>query len=455
MKKSPRFSLKKAIEVLEKHILLDPPHLVIDFEKSHGSYFYDALSDRELLDFYSFFASLPIGFNHPKMLEKSITEDLYRAGLCKPANSEVLSIEYAEFVDTFEKIAAPKGFEHFFFISGGGLAVENALKAAFDWKVRKNLAKGIKDKGSQIIHFKRAFHGRTGYTLSLTNTFDPNKTKYFPKFDWPRITSPFIQFPLTDSNLEQVIHLENQAVQEIKKAFAERPDDIAAIIIEPIQGEGGDNHFRKEFIQALRKLADENEALLIFDEVQTGMGMTGRMWCAEHFGIMPDIICFGKKSQICGIMCNDRVQEVDSVFKVPSRINSTWGGSLVDMVRCARYLEIIEEEHLVENAARMGKFLLDGLRNISQHFAHMTHIRGRGLMIAFDLPSTEERNKFRRYLFDAGCMVLPCGERSIRLRPSLNLTLEDAKKGLVFIREGFQKLYPSTESKTKVPSLGV
>lgn len=441
MKDFPRFNPSSAVAFLRKYILLDPDSMVIDFEKSRGSYFHDAVSGRDYLDFYTFFASFPIGFNHPRMLEPSFVEDIKRTALCKVTNSDVLSIEYAEFVDVFRKIALPEGFNHLFFISGGALAVENALKTAFDWKIRKNLEKGIKDKGTQILHFKNAFHGRSGYTLSLTNSFDSNKTKYFPKFQWPRVTSPFLKFPVTEKNLQETIALEDQAVREIKQAFIDNADDIAAIIIEPIQGEGGDNHFRPEFLRSLRNLAEENEALLIFDEVQTGIGLTGRMWCAQHFDFMPDIICFGKKMQVGGIMCTERIQEVDSVFKVSSRINSTFGASLVDMVRCARYLEIIESEKLVANAERVGRLLQEGLGELATKYKVISNVRGRGLMIAFDLPSNNDRNVFRRNLVKEGCMVLSSGEKSIRLRPPLNLSRDEAEKGVGLIGNVLKSLY--------------
>ena len=373
-------------------------------------------------------------------MEPEFLQAIQRTGLCKPANSDVLSSEMADFVDTFHEIAAPEGFEHFFFISGGSLAVENALKAAFDWKVRKNLADGIKGKGSKIIHFYKAFHGRSGYTLSLTNTFDPNKTKYFPKFDWPRVTAPIMQFPQNEENLNHVNQLEQKAVDEILLAFKDHPHDIAAIIIEPIQGEGGDNHFRPDFFRKLREIADDYGAILIYDEVQTGMGLTGKMWCAEHFDAMPDIICFGKKVQVGGIMSTNRLQEVDGVFKVAGRINSTFGGNLVDMVRATRYLEIIQEDKLVANSATVGEYILEQLVQISGRYEIMSNVRGRGLMIAFDLPGTKERNSFRDNLFEAGCMVLACGEKSIRLRPALNLSMENADAGLNYIEDNLRNI---------------
>jgi L-lysine 6-transaminase len=233
-----------------KRILADGMDQIIDLNKSHGSWLVDSRDEKEYLDLFSMFASLSVGYNHPYLLENK--DRLMSSALNKPTNSDVYSMEMAAFVDTMGRIAQPQYLPYAFYIEGGGLAVENALKTAFDWKVRKNLSKGIKNKGSQIIHFKECFHGRTGYTMSLTDSPDPRKTLYFPKFDWPRIDNPKINFPLNDENLEDVINKENIALEQIKDAIRNNPDDIAGLIIEPIQGEGGDNHFRCEFFKELR-----------------------------------------------------------------------------------------------------------------------------------------------------------------------------------------------------------
>jgi L-lysine 6-transaminase len=337
----------------------------------------------------------------------------------------------AEFVETFSRVVPDSLNRRMFFIEGGALAVENALKAAFDWKVRKNLAAGKGERGGSVLHFQEAFHGRSGYTLSLTNTADPRKYQYFPRFDWPRVTNPKLSFPITDEVLAGVLEAEERAVAEIRQALADHPDDIAALILEPIQGEGGDNHFRPEFLRKLRELADENEFLLIFDEIQTGFATTGRWWCFEHFGVTPDILAFGKKTQVCGICAADRLDEVESVFKVPSRINSTWGGNLVDMVRCQRYIEIIEDEALLDNARRVGQVLLDGVRGFEAEFpGRVSNGRGLGMLVAFDLPDGETRTAVRLEMRKEGVLGMPSGTRSIRFRPPLNLTAEEAREGL-------------------------
>lgn len=433
-------TIDNSLDVLSKHMLRDGMNLVLDFEGSHGNYLRDLSTGKEYLDFFSFFASLPIGFNHPGTKDAEYQAKLSRVAQIKPSNADIYSMEMAEFVSTFARIAGDQHFNKFFFISGGALAVENALKAAFDWKVRKNLAAGKGEKGSQIIHFKEAFHGRSGYTMSLTNT-DPIKTMYFPKFDWPRISNPKCRFPMDQQALMDVVAAEKQALAEIHAAIASNPDDIAAIIIEPIQSEGGDNHFRVEFLKALRQICDQHEMLLIFDEVQTGIGLTGKMWAYNHFPeALPDLVAFGKKTQICGIMASDRLNEVDSVFKVSSRINSTFGGNLVDMVRCQRYLEIIEQENLVDNAARVGDFILGGLQQLQKQYEQVSNVRGRGLLLAFDCPDADYRQKLKDCLFEHQMMVLVCGEKSMRLRPGLAMNFEDAAKGLEIFDTCLKKL---------------
>jgi len=425
-------------ETLSGRMLADGFDIVFDLEKSQGSYFYDLKTGRRFLDFFTFFATSPVGFNHPRLTSPAMIEKLGRLSVNNISNSDLYTVEMAEFVDTFFRVAVPPSMIHSFFISGGTLGVENALKAAMDWKVRKNFTKGYsREVGHHVLHFEQGFHGRSGYTLSLTNTADPNKHKYYAKFDWPRIINPKIKFPLTEGNLEEVERLEKKAVGQIKAAFAGNKDDICAIIIEPIQGEGGDNHFRGEFLRELRTLADENDAMLIFDEVQTGIGLTGRMWAYQHFGAEPDMIAFGKKTQVCGFLCGKRIDEVaENVFHVSSRINSTWGGSLIDMYRSKIYLDIIAEEKLVENTARMGEMLLAGLNQAADDFPHLvSNVRGRGLMCAIDLPSTDVRDELRRELYHNGVVMLGSGTHSVRFRPPLNVSEGEIAEGLEILRK--------------------
>jgi len=424
------------LEAIGQHVLLDGFKVVVDLDKSRGSYLHNAVSGKRLIDLYGFFGSMPVGFNHPHFDQPEVQRDLLRAAKVKIANSDVYSEGYAEFVAAFERVVGLPPLERYLFIEGGAMAVENCLKAAMDWKVRKSLASGRGERGTQILHFRRAFHGRSGYTMSLTNT-DPRKTDLFAKFDWPRVSCPHIDFSLPESEREgDVIAREQKAEREIRDFIDQRGIDICAIIIEPIQGEGGDNHFRGEWLQKLRKICDDHDILLIFDEVQCGMGATGRNWCCEHFNVVPDLLAFGKKAQVCGVMAGPRLDEVkDNAFRLSSRLNSTWGGNFTDMVRSTHYLRIIEKEHLVEDAAKVGAYFLDQLHDLQLEEPLISAARGRGLFLAFDLPDPKTREEFWKGFFDLGVLTLRSGENSIRFRPPLDITSEVIDEAMEAMRK--------------------
>ncbi len=435
-----KFEAKDVHEVIGTVMLADGYDLVVDLDRSQGQILYDAKWKKPYLDFFSYFASNPVGHNHPKMRDPKFLDEIGKIAIHNPSNSDLYTVEMAKFVATFSRVAMPDGMEHLFVVAGGGLAVENALKTAMDWKVRRNLAKGIgtgeNPIGTRVMHLEKAFHGRTGYTMALTNTADPRKYMFYAGFDWPRVSAPAAKFPIEGKNLEEVIALEKKSLEEIEAAFKADPNGICAFIIEPIQGEGGDNHFRKEYFMAVRELCDRFDAILIYDEVQSGMGITGKTWAWQHHGVEPDILCFGKKTQVCGIVAGPRIDEVEkNVFVESSRINSTWGGNLTDMVRCRKYLEIIEEDNLIENAAKMGGKLLDGLRKIESGFEEVTNSRGKGLMCAFDLPDGKFRGEFLAACMDKGMIVLPCGTCTVRFRPSLNVEASDIDRAMIIIAE--------------------
>ena len=417
-------------EVLSRHVLTTGGFpLVLDTARSHGSWVVDARTGEEYLDLYSFFASAPLGLNPPGLADDAeFRAVLAEVAANKPANSDIFSTHYAAFVDTFARVLGDPALPHLFFIEGGALAVENALKAAFDWKSRHNEAHGRSaELGTKVLHLTNAFHGRSGYTLSLTNT-DPVKTDRFPKLDWPRIDVPAIVFPLEDHRAE-VEAAERRALDQARAAFEAHPHDIACFIAEPIQGEGGDNHLRAEFLQAMQQLCHANDALFILDEVQTGVGLTGTPWAYQQLGLEPDIVAFAKKVQLGGIMAGRRVDEVpENVFRVAGRINSTWGGGLVDMVRSRRLLEIIERDGLVARAAELGAGLLGDLDKLAvRHGTLVSNVRGRGLMCALDLPDPAVRDGVVRRLYDERVLALGCGPRSIRFRPALTITADELR----------------------------
>ncbi|MDP6540577.1 MAG: L-lysine 6-transaminase [Planctomycetota bacterium] len=418
-------------EILSRHQLADGFPMVVDLARSHGSYLHDARSGEEFLDFFTCFASWPVGYAHPGLEEPAFREELALAAANNPANSDLYTTQMAEFVEAFATRVTPAEYPHHFWVAGGALAVENALKAAFDWKAHK-LGVDVVDDGNALVvmHFREAFHGRSGYTLSLTNT-DPTKVELFPKFDWPRISNPKLAFAGDGSLLGDPEADEARAVAEMEEAFERHAGRVAAIIIEPLQGEGGDNHFRDEFLAALRRLADEHEALLVFDEVQTGFYGSGQPWLWQTKGTAPDLVAFGKKSQICGFYSNGRIDEVESnVFRRSSRINSTWGGNLVDMVRSRRFIEIIEAERLGENVAARGVQMVEGLRELAADRDQISNVRGVGSLVAFTLDSAGLRDQVLSDLRQRRLLALPCGEATIRFRMPLVVSEDEVRLAL-------------------------
>lgn len=424
-------------EVLSRSILADGFDFVLDLNRSRGSMLYDARDGRRYLDMFTFFASSPLGMNHPALArDAEFRAELAAAALNKPSNSDVYSVPMARFVETFVRVLGDPALPHLFFVDGGALAVENALKVAFDWKSRHNERRGVDPAlGTRVLHLRGAFHGRSGYTLSLTNT-KPVTVARFPRFDWPRIDAPHLRCGA------DIDALEAESLRQARAAFAAHPHDIACFIAEPIQGEGGDRHFRPEFFAAMRRLCDEHDALLIFDEVQTGCGLTGTAWAYQQFGVQPDVVAFGKKTQVCGIMAGRRVDEVaDNVFAVSSRLNSTWGGNLADMVRARRILEVIEADELFEHAARQGAYLLRGLHDLAREFPGLVlDVRGRGLMCAFSLPTTADRDELIGRLWRGGVIVLPTGDDGVRFRPALTVSRGEIDAAIGAVRDALPTL---------------
>jgi len=417
---------------LSDHVLVDGFPIVLDLAKSHGSHLVDARDSTEYLDFYTFFGSSPLGMNPPGLFDDPTTrEELAEAAGNKPANSEVPTVAFAEFVTTFARVLGDPELPLLFFVEGGALGVENALKCAFDWKSRQNEAAGRSPElGTRVLHLRHAFHGRSGYTLSLTNT-DPVKTDRYPKFDWPRISSPAVQFPL-DRYLVETEAAEQAALAEAQAAFEAYPHDIACFIAEPIQCEGGDRHLRSEFLSAVQDMCHRHDALFVLDEVQTGAGGTGTPWCYQQLGLSPDLVAFGKKVQLGGVMGGRRVLEIEeNVFRTSGRIDSTWGGNLTDMVRSRRLLELVEQTGAMANAETLGRHLLARLVELEQTWPNLiSNARGRGFIAAMDIATKDLRSALLTSLWqEEHVIAFGCGERTLRLRPALSMTAEDVDAG--------------------------
>ncbi len=413
------------LATLRGHLLVDGFDMVLDLDASHGSTLVDQRDGREWLDMFSFFASNALGMNHPVFADPEVRERLTRATIHKPSNSDVYSDVLSDFVAAFDRVLGIDELPHLFLIEGGAMAVENALKAAFDHHSRRGEAAGRGDDPGVIAHLEGAFHGRSGYTLSLTNT-DPAKTARFPQFDWPRLPTPALRFPL-DDHAEHNEAVTDRALEAAADLFARRPHDIAAFIAEPIQGEGGDRHLSQRYLRGMQDLCHDHDTLFVLDEVQTGVGITGTPWAHQQLDLEPDLVSFGKKTHVCGIMGGRHVDDLaDNVFTVSSRINSTFGGGLADMARSTVILDVIERDDLIANAAKTGDHLAQRLDELAATHDAVTDPRGRGLFRAVDLPDPDRRDAVVSHLFTRErVIVLGCGTRSIRFRPTLTVGTDE------------------------------
>jgi L-lysine 6-transaminase len=427
---------RSALDLLRLHVAGDFADIVVDLDASSGCQLVDQTTGTSYLDMTTYFSSAPLGHNHPALSDPAFAGELLRAARAKPSNPDFPTMAQAEFTRVFLRVLGDPELPLLFFIDGGALAVENALKIAFDWKTKRNAEHGLAVRGSRVLHFEHAFHGRSGYTLSLTNT-DPAKTRDYPVFDWPRLPAPAVHDPDLHAR-PGLLPEEHAALDTARAAIRRHGAEIACCVFEPIQGEGGDRHFRPRFLSALQRLCQEHDILTVVDEVQTGCGTAGSAWAYQALGLEPDLVAFGKKTQVCGVMGGRRVLAVrENAFRESSRISSTWGGSLVDMVRAQRMLETIEREDLFGNSARQGRHLLQELRALVGDFPRLLgEPRGRGLMCAVNVVDTASRDLLltvartrQRALF------LPCGATGIRFRPPLSVQQDDLDAAVTALRE--------------------
>jgi len=378
----------------------------IDLDKSHDSYLYDKNSDRELLDFLGMFASHPLGYNHPIFKTDEFVDEVLTVAHTKITNCFIGSDESIEFDKAFTKFA-PDCFSNFYYCCTGSLAVEAALKTAIEHFIDK--APNVKPK---VITFSESFHGINGWG-SFATSRDGEVGKRLD--GWP---SAYIWE--ADGLGEGCFHMEVE--------WLLRRGDVAAVLVEPIRSTYGDKPFYEGFFEKVRAACDEWDVPLIFDEVQTGMGITGTKWYYEQLGVEPDILIFGKKAQISGIMVKDKYSKI---FKQPyKKLEATWDATVLDMIRCKYILKAYSEYSILDNVNDVGPYLLEGLKGIDS----LKDVRGVGLMLAFDFDTKVDREFFLGKVLGEGLLVNTAGDTTVRLRPNLNLTRDEADEALAIIK---------------------
>ncbi|KKK13819.1 4-aminobutyrate aminotransferase [Aspergillus rambellii] len=415
--------LKEAFDVRNLNMLCD-------YSNSIGNYIAD-LDGNKLLDLCS-------NCLHSRWLQQrppskgAASPEMVAALINRPALGNFPSADWAHILKTGILKVAPKGMNQVFTAMAGSDANEIAYKAAFMYYRQQqrggpekefseeelqstmvNKAPGSPDLS--IMSFKGGFHGRLFGSLSTTRSKPIHKLD-IPAFDWPQAPFPSLKYPLEEHVQENALE-EQRCLQEAERLIKEWHNPVAAVIVEPIQSEGGDNHASPAFFQGLREITKRNNVLFIVDEVQTGVGATGKFWAHDHWNLEtpPDMVTFSKKAQTAGYYFGNPALLPNK----PYRQFNTWMGDPARALIFRGIIEEIERLSLVENTAATGDYLYAGLERLAQQYPeHVQNLRGKnqGTFIAWDTPKRDEMLAKAK---SVGINIGGSGASAIRLRPML------------------------------------
>lgn len=410
-----------------------PAYFMVDYKKSSGNYIID-VDGNEFLDLYAQISSIALGYNNPALIEAAKSDKMTRALVDRPALGNFPGDDLEEILKQMLKFA-PKGQDKVWSGLSGADANELAFKAAFMYyrqlqrggheiefsaeenqSVMKNALPGSPQLA--VLSFKKAFHGRLFASGSSTCSKPIHKLD-FPAFHWPHAEYPSYKYPVED-NEDYNKKEDDRCLAIVEDLITSWPTPVAALIIEPIQSEGGDNHASKYFLQSLRDLTLKHKVVYIIDEVQTGVGATGKFWCHEWAEIQPpvDLVTFSKKFQSAGYWFHDDRFIPNKAY----RQFNTWCGDPARMIIAGAIGQEVVDNNLVEQCARVGDYLYAKLEQLQAKYpTKFANLRGkkRGTFIAWDLETPAERDNLLKALKLNGCNVGGCAEKSVRLRPSL------------------------------------
>ncbi|KAF8475722.1 aminotransferase class-III-domain-containing protein [Kalaharituber pfeilii] len=428
---------QQAIQKLDNIFDTRSLNTICDYENSVGNYLSDA-DGNMFLDVYAQIASIPLGYNNPQLLHTATSAEMASALINRPAIGNFPSHHWADQLQTSVLSVAPVGLNQVFTAMAGSDANETAYKAAFMF--RRRMERGEEKDFSEeelatcmnnqapgspqmsILSFKKAFHGRLFATLSTTRSKPVHKID-IPAFDWPQASFPHLKYPLENHEEENMAE-ENRCLEEVEHLIRTWKNPIAAVVVEPIQSEGGDNHATPYFFKKLRQITQQHNVLMIVDEVQTGVGATGRFWAHEHWNLTtpPDMVTFSKKAQTAGYYFGDPYLRPNK----PYRQFNTWMGDPARLLLFRSIIEEIKRHKLVEKAGLTGRYLYSLLEDLAKKYpGQIQNLRGkgRGTFIAWDSPN---RDKFLAAMKYAGVNIGGCGEHAVRLRPMLIFTEKHA-----------------------------
>ena len=418
--------------------------VAMDDEASLGVHMVD-VDGNVLLDLFANFALGALGYNHPALSLVARSDAFVRAAVNPTSTPFVTTEAWFDFIETMQQRFAPRGMDAMFCVDGGGEGVEAALKAAFIvHAVRRRSARGLPespldlpeaeqramlDNGGTdavVVSFTGAFHGRGLGPLSATHSKVIHKAD-LPAFDWPMAPFPANRFPLALHG-EENARAEDEAIEELTRILSAREGRVAAVLIEPIQSEGGDRHASPAFYRRVQALAKGAGAAFVLDEVQTGVGITGSLWAHQALDLPspPDLVAFGKKMQMGGFFATApyRIKQFGRMYQTR---NGDRGRAMLGL----GILEVIERDGLLEKARLVGARFRAGLEDLSTRYPSIvTEPRGRGLLLAFDLPTPAVRDDFLKRSLARGVFATYTGSRSVRLRPHLITSEAEATDAL-------------------------
>lgn len=418
----------RLLEEMGRYVVSEPYPFVLDLERCSGMRLATVDGD-EIIDWAGYYGSKLLGHNHPGLKDPDFQRRLALAATNKVANPDFLTRECVDYYRMLHRLRPACMGEkvEVYAVNSGAEAVENMMKYLVSRFNSRCLAQGRIPGARRFIYFDHAFHGRTVFALAVTQTVDPVATRDFHgltaggnlKMPFPAVDN--------DSPQSQRVRRTEQSLALIEAALQQMAEEIVGIIVEPIQGAGGQRVATPEFFRGLSELAHRYGVALAFDEVQTGLGATGKMWAIDHFDLPhpPTAVATGKKFGCGVVFMHEPLEEVGV-------LDSTWGGTLVDMVRVVREVEIVERERLVAQADETGRYLAEGLRRLqAAHPRLVFNVRGMGLYQGFSLPTVQmKRELIRVALHEFGLLLLGAGDRSIRTRPNLSVTRADVDQFL-------------------------
>lgn len=445
---------KEALKKLEAISTMHTYQLAVDYKKSNGPYLVD-VDGNVMLDVVSHIGSSPLGYNHPAFIEAARSERWLEALTIRPALGILPPDDWADLLSRTLLSVAPKGTPHVQTMMCGSCSNENAYKAVFirhQRKLRNGRAYTPEELSSALVNqapgcpnlsilsFENAFHGRTMGCLSTTHSKSIHKID-IPSFDkWPIAPFPQLKYPLSENVKENDAEVDRclEAVEAIiKKSASTSP--VAGVVVEPVQGEGGDRHAPPRFFKGLREITRRLDIAFIVDEVQSGVLTSGTFWAHSQWGLQdgPDIVTFAKKMQIAGYYYSDEYAPPG-----PYQIFNTWLGDPLRVLQLEVVLETIKKDNLDARVKEAGIALNDGLKKVASNFPqHVCNVRGTGTLLAIDATKGgAARDALVAKFRSNGLLIAACGDRAIRFRPPLTFTKANAEEAVSTIEKSLKQL---------------